>query len=184
MRLSLHIRPLSVPEVFTQVGVVEDGYDTTFFLPEDVLDISTMEVELNWSIAGNLLSGLEFLTGFPYGCVEQIMSKALPNATVGRALIQSGASDPVLLTNLEPKILSGLQMLYAMQHSDGGWGWWRDDQSSPYQSAYVLQGLHAARQAEINVEGGVYERGMQFLQNFTEKELDKPKDPTLERIAP
>ncbi len=172
VRLSLPIRPLSVPEVVTQVGAMEDEFVTAFFLPEDALDTSTVHVELNRSIAGNLLSGLEFLTGFPYGCVEQIMSKALPNAVVGRALIQSGASDPALRNDLKPKILAGLQQLYAMQHQDGGWGWWYDDRSHAYQTAWVVFGLAITEEAGYEVDPEVIERGVSWLtENFEAMDL-------------
>ena len=73
-------------------------------------------------------------------------------------------------------VRAGLDRLYSFQRNDGGWGWWREDDSSPYQTAYVLQGLQAARQAGVNVDGGVYERGLNYLQNSTEKEIAKPKD--------
>jgi uncharacterized protein YfaS (alpha-2-macroglobulin family) len=73
-------------------------------------------------------------------------------------------------------VAAGLERIYAFLHSDGGWGWWREDESSPYQSAYVLQGLHAAMQAGVKVDRGIYDRGFQFVQNAISKELDKPKD--------
>src|SRR4029078_7549129 len=72
--------------------------------------------------------------------------------------------------------LAGLQRIYSFQRNDGGWGWWREDDSSPYQTAYVLQGLRAARDAGVNVDGGVFERALNYLQNATEKELAKPKN--------
>ena len=27
------------------------------------------------------------------------------------------------------------------QHDDGGWGWWKNDQSDPFMTAYVIDGL-------------------------------------------
>jgi len=77
---------------------------------------------------------------------------------------------------LERMVRAGLDRIYFLQRNDGGWGWWREDDSSPYQTAYVLQGLHAAREAGVNVDSGVFERGLNYLQNSTEKELAKPKD--------
>ena len=86
--------------------------------------MSGLHLELSRSIAGTLLEGLEYLTGFPYGCVEQTMSRALPNAVVGRALNQLGVTDPTLQAGLPPKINASVQRLYGYQHNDGGWGWW------------------------------------------------------------
>jgi uncharacterized protein YfaS (alpha-2-macroglobulin family) len=77
---------------------------------------------------------------------------------------------------LDRMVRAGLDRIYSLQRNDGGWGWWREDDSSPYQTAYVLQGLHAARIAGVNVDGGVFERALNYLQNTTEKEIAKPKD--------
>jgi uncharacterized protein YfaS (alpha-2-macroglobulin family) len=77
---------------------------------------------------------------------------------------------------LERMVRAGLDRIYYLQRNDGGWGWWREDDSSPYQTAYVLQGLRAARDVGVNVDGGVFERGLNYLQSSTEKELAKPKD--------
>jgi uncharacterized protein YfaS (alpha-2-macroglobulin family) len=77
---------------------------------------------------------------------------------------------------LDRMVEAGLQRIYSFQRNDGGWGWWREDDSSPCQTTYVLQGLHAARQAGFKVDGGIYDRGLNFLQDAIQKELVKPKD--------
>jgi uncharacterized protein YfaS (alpha-2-macroglobulin family) len=74
---------------------------------------------------------------------------------------------------------AGLQRIYGFQRNDGGWGWWREDDSSPSQTAYVLQGLHAAKAAGVQVDDGVYSRGLYYLQNSVAKELTKPKNEQL-----
>ncbi|NOR83363.1 MAG: hypothetical protein GQ526_07700, partial [Ardenticatenales bacterium] len=97
VRLTLPIRPLAVPEVTSQVGQFSSELATAILMPEEALGMSSVRIELSRSIAGSLLEGLDYLTGFPYGCVEQTMSRALPNAVVGRALFQLGVGDPTLL---------------------------------------------------------------------------------------
>jgi uncharacterized protein YfaS (alpha-2-macroglobulin family) len=178
IRQTVTIQPLAIPEVTTQVGSIEDEFDTIIFLPPDSLDQSNVYIELSRSIEGNLLSGLEYLTGYPYGCVEQIMSKALPNAVVGRALYQIGHSDQADLLNLQPKISASLQSLYAMQHQDGGWGWWYDDQTDGYQTAWVVFGLAMTAEAGYEVDEAVVLRGVEWLQN----NLDQ-MDPKTEAFA-
>jgi uncharacterized protein YfaS (alpha-2-macroglobulin family) len=163
VRLPVPIRPLAVPDVDTQVGHFSGELATTFLMPTDALGMSTVRIELSRSIAGSLLEGLEYLTGFPYGCVEQTMSRALPNAVVGRALYQLGVSDPTLEADLPAKINAGLQRLYGYQHNDGGWGWWYDDQTDAYQTAWVVFGLAVTAEAGYEVDPGVIERGAEWL---------------------
>jgi len=163
VQLSLPVQPLAVPDVFTQVGSFSGEWSTQFVLPRDASPLSTVTLRLDRSVAGTVLSGLEFLTGFPYGCVEQIMSRALPNAVVGRAAARLGLSGPGLEAELLEKVNQGTQMLYAMQHADGGWGWWYDDRSHDYQTAWVVFGLAVTRQAGYLVDDDSLARGAGWL---------------------
>jgi uncharacterized protein YfaS (alpha-2-macroglobulin family) len=164
VRLSLPVRPLAVPKVATETGVIENEWSTVLVMPQGALDISSVTIELDRSVAGSVLSGLEFLTGFPYGCVEQIMSKALPNAVVARAVRDFGISYPGASEDLSEKIAKGLQMLYAMQHDDGGWGWWYDDRSHDYQTAWVVFGLAKTAEAGYEVDDAVIDRAVKWLE--------------------
>ncbi len=163
VQLPLNIRPLAIPDVTTQAGQFRSELATTINLPADALPMSGVRLELSRSIAGTLLEGLEYLTGFPYGCVEQTMSKALPNAVVGRALFQLGITNPTLQADLPAKINAGLQRLYGYQHNDGGWGWWYDDSSHDYQTAWVIFGLSVMADAGYEVDESVIQRGVDWL---------------------
>ncbi len=163
VRLPLIIQPLTIPEVTTDVGQFTGSYDSTFTLPAGASEQSTVRIEISRSIAGSLMTGLEYLTGFPYGCVEQTMSKALPNAVVGRAFHQLGLGNPTLQADLPPKVNASIQRLYGYQHNDGGWGWWYDDASDDYQTAWVIFGLSMTAEAGYEVDSGVIKRGAEWL---------------------
>jgi hypothetical protein len=166
--LPLTIQPLAIPEVVTQAGAFERQWFTNLYLPEGALDISAVYLDLSRSLAGGLLDGLEYLTGYPYGCVEQTMSRALPNAVVGRAFEQLGTGDPARQQALDPLIRAGLQRLYGFQHNDGGWGWWTDDATHDYQTAWVVFGLSVTAEAGYEVDAQVIARGAQWLQKNLE----------------
>jgi hypothetical protein len=168
VRLDLAIRPLAVADVAVQVGDFSDAWHTEVFMPTDALDTSSVRLELSRSVAGSLLTGLEFLTGYPYGCVEQTMSRALPNAVVGRAFHQLGETSSALQDDLDPKINASLQRLYGYQHNDGGWGWWYDDASHTYQTAWVVFGLAMTAEAGYEVDPQVIERGTAWLADHLE----------------
>jgi uncharacterized protein YfaS (alpha-2-macroglobulin family) len=165
VRLSLTVRPLAVADVTSQVGAFEGNFKTALMIPEGVLESSTVRVELSRSIAGSLLNGLEYLTGYPYGCVEQTMSRALPNAVIGRAFRILGMGSPTLQADLPPMVNAGLQRLYGFQHNDGGWGWWFDDQTNDYQTAWVVFGLSLTSQASYEVDPLVIQRGANWLKS-------------------
>ncbi|MCA9995979.1 MAG: Ig-like domain-containing protein [Anaerolineales bacterium] len=159
--LPLEIRPLSIPDVTTQIADFQGEWTTTLNQLANALPQSSVKIELSRSIAGSMTEGLDYLTGYPYGCVEQTMSRALPNAVVSRAFFQLGigSRDP----ELEAKINASVQRLYGFQHNDGGWGWWFDDRTDAYQTAWVLFGLALVEDAGHEVDPLVLERGAAWL---------------------
>ena len=163
IQLPLTIQPLAIPDVTTEVGQFTGRFETAVTVPADALPMSQVELQLSRSIAGSMLEGLQYLTGYPYGCVEQTMSKALPNAVVGRALNQLGVTNPTLQAELPGQINASIQRLYGFQHSDGGWGWWYDDNSHDYQTAWVIFGLAQVADAGYEIDPGVIERGVEWL---------------------
>jgi hypothetical protein len=163
VQLPLTIRPLAIPDVTTQVGQFDTQLATSVTMPAGALPMSQVEIQLSRTIAGSLLEGLDYLTGFPYGCVEQTMSRALPNAVVGRAMNQLGVSDPALQADLPAKINASIQRLYGYQHNDGGWGWWFDDDTHDYQTAWVIFGLGTTAEAGYEIDPDVITRGVAWM---------------------
>lgn len=208
MRMAFPVLVHGINKTVAQSGsyrVADDGTRTLKLdLPAQIDPEQTkLEITLSPSLAGVMIDALPYLVGYPYGCVEQTMSRFYPTVLVADALKKMGTDleavgrqrkqmhapdlehrfgadrhvSPVFdSAEMDRMTRAGLQRLYAFQHNDGGWGWWREDDSSLYQTAYVVQGLHAARQAGVNVDSGALDRGLSFLQNGISKELEKPKN--------
>jgi uncharacterized protein YfaS (alpha-2-macroglobulin family) len=170
VELSLPVYPLAVPEVRTWAGELTPSRPTstlTLTVPADaVAGLSHLRIDLAPSLAPGLLEGLEYLVDYPYGCVEQTMSRMLPNAMVAWAFGQLGIRNELLEADLPHMMDLGLQKLYGYQHNDGGWGWWYDDSTDVNQTAYVLFGLTMTEQAGFDVDDGVAERGTEALRRL------------------
>ncbi|HTP85415.1 MAG TPA: hypothetical protein VMJ34_00635, partial [Bryobacteraceae bacterium] len=111
-----------------------------------------------------------YLTGFPYGCTEQTMSSFLPNIIVTQAMKDLNlkpAQDPDML---QQKITAGMERLYDFQHPDGGWGWWKTDESQIFMTAYVVNGLAQAKAAGQPVKDDVLARATKWLRGAYDKE--------------
>lgn len=121
----------------------------------------SLEVRVDGSAAGVVSGALGYLVGFPYGCVEQTMSRFLPTVIASQAMEKLGLATAVRRAELEPMVNAGLQKLYGYQHSDGGWGWWASDRTHPYMTGYVVMGLARAREAGWEVSEPVLARGIQ-----------------------
>ncbi|MCI0390340.1 MAG: MG2 domain-containing protein [Acidobacteria bacterium] len=141
---------------------------------------SALRIEAAPSIAGAMFGALDYLTGYPYGCTEQTMSKFLPNVIVAQALKDVKTATIKAPSDLNKKVQVGLDRLYGFQHSDGGWGWWKDDRTDPFMTAYVVDGLTIARRANYNVDVYKLNRGRERVKQLLDSgklEDGKPIDP-------
>jgi uncharacterized protein YfaS (alpha-2-macroglobulin family) len=138
------------------------AFDLTF--PDKVQAGSrSISVRVSPSLAGSLFAALDYLTSFPYGCVEQTMSSFLPDITVQAAVRDLGLKTDLDQAALQEKINAGLERLYNFQHQDGGWGWWETDESHPFMTAYVVAGLKQAESAGVQVKPEAIQKGAAWL---------------------
>ena len=168
---NLPIQRYATPETVASAGQVFDTTIETIRPPADAR--GELSLELVPSLGAGVQSGLRYLESFPYGCSEQTVSAFLPNAVTYRLYKQLGIEDAELKASLEQNLASGLQRLYALQNLDGGWGWWANDASQPYLSAYVVQGLSEALKAGYSVDQSVLDRSIAYLNAALEQPADK-----------
>jgi uncharacterized protein YfaS (alpha-2-macroglobulin family) len=167
MELDLPVNIPGVPLSASRGGTLANGGDVSFVLafPDKVQPGSrSLAIALSPSIAGSLFGALDYLTSFPYGCVEQTMSSFLPNIVVRQAMRDLKLKENIDEAALQEKIRAGLERLYAFQHEDGGWGWWETDESHPFMTAYVVAGLVQAKAAGVQVNDDPVTKGVAWLQ--------------------
>ena len=142
-----------------------DGEQTqSFNLPlHPDIQARSLRIEASSSVAGTLFGALDYLTSFPYGCTEQTMSSFLPNVIVVQTLKDVKGTQIRANNDLPKKVQRGLDRLYSYQHDDGGWGWWKDDTTDPFMSAYVVDGLTLAGRAGFQIEQWRLDRGREKL---------------------
>jgi len=134
-------------------------------------DVSTGELYLTLSpsLAGSMLGALDSLIGYPYGCVEQTMSRFLPTIAVAQVMGRMNIPfDEARRAELPKMVAAGLGRLYGMQHDDGGWGWWENDKTDPFMTAYVIYGMTIAKRAGYGVLEDRYNNGVAALTRMVE----------------
>ncbi|MFO1449419.1 MAG: alpha-2-macroglobulin family protein [Opitutaceae bacterium] len=137
-------------------------------------DRTTVEVQLAPGVAASVVGALPYLIDYPYGCVEQTMSRFLP-AVVARSWLREIGSDdtaidqailaasrrPATRSSEPPPTLDAVvkrslsQLSAAAAASGDGFGWWPGGESDDFMTAYVLRGLSAARRAGISLPPGL-----------------------------
>ncbi|MFQ5610797.1 MAG: Ig-like domain-containing protein [Anaerolineae bacterium] len=177
VQIDLPVYHFSTPETVGTAGVMEVGQEPLRLegvaLPARYdPDQGQLTVEIDPSLAAGMRDGLDYLEHFPYECTEQTVSRFLPNVVTFRAYRALHLDRPDLAERLPGLVQTGLQRLYAQQHADGGWGWWVQDDSQPFLTAYVLLGLVEAERAGFAVEEEAVSQAIDYL----EGSLRAPKD--------
>ena len=180
-------------KMLTRSAVLRDGGRETlsFDVPNARrADTAVLSIHLNPSLASVMLDAVPYLVDYPYGCVEQTMSRFLPAALVATTLddlgvdfadLRAAARQPGVpgeeaeqlagwddhpVTSrrvLDRVVRRSLSRLLAFQHADGGWGWWKGGDSDSYMTAYVVAGLQVAADAGYAVDAGSLGRGYGHL---------------------
>jgi len=165
MELEVPVLPHGLDRIATANGSVDREDEIRFDVPSTAIpETVEMEVRITPTAAGTMLGSLDYLAQYPYGCVEQTMSKLLPTMIVAEVVRSLGRPYPELEKRLPGMVSTGLQRLYNFQNADGGWGWW-EDESSPFTTAYVIYGMTHARKAGYQVDEGAFWRGIGSLQS-------------------
>ncbi|NLE76909.1 MAG: alpha-2-macroglobulin, partial [Chloroflexi bacterium] len=177
VEITLPVYHYSTPEVVATAGEVDAGEKRLegIALPQ-VLDptLGDLTVQIEPSLAAAMQEGLKYLEHYPYECIEQTVSRFLPNVLTYRALKQLGIERPQLETRLPQMVGVALQRIYSQQKFDGGWGWWISEPSNPFLTAYTLLGLVEAARADFAVAEDVMERAAKFVDEslYPQSELE------------
>jgi hypothetical protein len=121
-----------------------------------------LKVKVEPGFVGPVESALDSLIGYPYGCVEQTMSRFMPAVVAGRAIRNAGLASP-REGELAGVFGKGIARLAGFQHDDGGWGWWKQDATNDFMTAYVLEGLALCKAAGHPVSASMIDRAERYL---------------------
>lgn len=136
--------------------------EEVFRIPAGAIPGTTaLKFEFDAGVHTAILGAVDGLVEYPYGCVEQTMSRFLPAVAARRALAQTPES---LKEKLPAVIAAGLERLYLLQQLDGGWGWWRGGPRNEPLTAYVLYGLSICRKAGVGVDREAADRAAKVLE--------------------
>ena len=167
MEITLPVIPVGVKQTDAKSGSVagaDQEQKATVTLPGNPDQSSpALDITLSPSLAGSIFSALEYLTSYPYGCTEQTMSSFLPNIVVAKAMRELKLQAAVDTPELEKKIAAGMDRLKDFQHQDGGWGWWKEDDSQVFMTAYVVSGFGQAREAGYGPGADSLNRAIDYL---------------------
>jgi hypothetical protein len=154
------------PQTFGSSGIMDEGGERqeVISLPRS-FDPQNGELKLEMapSLGAAMMSALEVLEFSPSANTEQAVSRFLPNLETYRVIQEFGLEEPGMGSSLEHILEDSITQLMNHQNPDGGWGWWKGNQSDPYITAYVLYGLARASDAGVDVGSDVIPSAIGYL---------------------
>ncbi|HIJ80502.1 MAG TPA: hypothetical protein HPP76_02200 [Desulfuromonadales bacterium] len=169
MELTLPVLPRSISrEVTGGLALADNETTLAMNLPDDSLPGSaSLKLTFSPTIAAGLNGAISRLVEFPYGCVEQTLSRFIP-AVHARSLLGKTGWQPDQATRdkLPLAIAEGIRRLEEMQHDDGGWGWWKSDSSGITMTSHAVYGLGLAKRAGVAVPESLLKRGIASLEKL------------------
>ncbi|WP_035246433.1 alpha-2-macroglobulin family protein [Desulfogranum mediterraneum] len=141
--------------------------------PESVEATLSVAARPNLDVPG-LLAALD---RYPYGCLEQLTSRALPllyaDTLAKRWQAVPGGS-------IQGRINQAIERVLGKQRFDGSFGLWSDqDPADPWLSAYAMEFLSRARAEGYEVPEYFYTRGIQGLV----EQISQARQPRAEQFA-
>lgn len=123
---------------------------------------SSVKISLASTLVGSLPSAAEYLIAYPYGCIEQTISRFVPvviakeNPEFFKEILEG--------KDLDAMVKGGVKRLAGFQKSNGSWAWWLGDQPDTMVSAYVLEYLLKAKQAGVDFNQEIIGRAQGFFE--------------------
>lgn len=164
----------TAPDTVGTAGILREAGSRTEAIslpPRLDVDQGEFTVRLDPSLAVTATDTFDYLRNYPHQCIEQTVSRFLPNVVTYRALQNLGIQDPVLEANLYTVLNEALDKLVAAQNPDGGWGWFVQMESNPLVTAYAALGLVEAREAGFDIDQGMIDRAL----NYVRTDFIRPK---------
>ncbi len=129
------------------------------------LEITTSSTQLQ-----ELTDAFIYLQSYPFECTEQISSRVLSVAALRDVLQAFEAKDLPTKIEIEVKMKADIERLQTLQHSDGGFSFWRsDDASIPYISVHVAHAFARAKAKGYEVPNQMIAKSLDYLKNIEAK---------------
>ncbi len=120
---------------------------------------------------------LRQLDRYPYGCIEQTTSRALPLLYVSDVTKLWGAKSEAGDAGIKARVQTAIGRVLEMQRYDGGFALWdASGQVEPWLSAYAMDFLTRARAKGYDVADVSYANGLRWLTDYAQRQEDSNSD--------
>lgn len=165
LKLKIPIKSPPFVEAVAMFSSTSDSALEGLIVPTNIYEnLGGLEVLLSSSVLAGMENGIEGLLDYPYGCLEQRISRILP-LIVGEELVNQFKLAPVTGKALRDTVQKVLDEVPEHQLSNGGFIYFKESEAEPcpYLSAYTMYVLKRAVAAGYQVDEPTIEKGKEFL---------------------
>ena len=164
LKLTVPVRLPPFVEAVATFSSTPDSALEALVVPGNIYEkLGNLEILLSSSVLAGMKRGIEHLLDYPYGCLEQRLSRILP-LVVGEEIINQFKLAPVTGSALRDTVQKVLDEVPEYQLGNGGFVYFKDGiYPCPYLSAYTMYILKRAQDKGYKVDSWSVSRGRQYL---------------------
>ncbi|MBK9069470.1 MAG: Ig-like domain-containing protein [Myxococcales bacterium] len=128
---------------------------------------SESEVRLTIDRTGmaDLEPALRYLVEYPYGCLEQTLSRFIP-LTKAKDLAEQMGIESLPKAKVDEFLAAGLAKVVRHQQYNGHFSLWPDSEPYPHLTAYAIFGLREAQKAGLKVDTAALDRAYDAMRQY------------------
>lgn len=160
-KISISVRQASLPETQVSEGIAEAGRTWSGnTAPIGIHGTNEAYLEVSTIPAMDLGRRLQYLIGYPHGCVEQTTSKAFPQLFLSQVMELPARTTSEMRSNVE----AGLHRLKQYQVASGGFAYW-PGRSEPddWSSVWVGHFLTEAKRNGFTLPAGMEQSWLSYM---------------------
>lgn len=164
--INIGVRPVSPFVVETGSGLIEGGKTVKVDVPVDYLEATQHTVlTISKFPAIQFADQLKKLVGYPYGCIEQTVSKAFPQIYL-EELVKLAAPELYRTQNPTYFVKEAVRKVESMQLYNGAMAYWQGSATeSWWGSVYAAHFLIESKKAGYSVNEDVLKKLLKYIEN-------------------
>lgn len=183
----INVRIATNIEMKSEFAEVKPGQTVQIKYPRGFIkEMTTSSLTISRQPYIEFFDRIDFLTDYPYGCTEQIVSSVFP-LLVYKDFKEYTKNSSVKLTDLgiTQRVNSAIKQISSTQNQDGGIGLWTDSPSDIWITAYTLHFLTEAKNRGYNVNESTWNSLINYLrETFSFTESYDQRDNDLSKYSP
>ena len=165
LKVPLNVEHLQTTEAVVVTGSTENEFIQPLKITPDIFpEAGGLDLFLSPTALTDIAEGARYLVEYPYGCLEQTVSRLLVLMELKYLSEKYGFRIPTEKP-LPELIRKNLKKVYRLQNWDGGFKYWDSDRNSaPYLASYVARLFRRSRELGYQMPGEVLQPFIKYLE--------------------